>query len=86
MDQETGLGADEVRMEPGERWVEVLERWEAGGRRGEGGGGKGKPPGLKEGGRMGSDEKRERDYWNSSPSYLLRPEVRSFLWRVALAD
>ena len=76
VDQETGLGPDEVKMEPGERWIEALEKWEAGGRQEEGGGGMGKPPGLKEGGRKTHDEAREREYWNSSPNYLLRPEVR----------
>ena len=76
VDQETGLGADEMRMEPGERWVDVLERWEARGRREGEGGGKGKPPGLNEGGRKGPDEKSERGYWSHVPRYLLRPEVR----------
>jgi mannosyl-oligosaccharide alpha-1,2-mannosidase len=65
-DQASGLGPDGMVMEPGQNWIDKLETWEAGGREG------GVPPGLKEGGiKRGGD----RDYRNSYPAYLLRPEV-----------
>ncbi|KAF9000139.1 glycoside hydrolase [Cyathus striatus] len=65
-DQPSGLGPDMVRMASGERWIDVLSVWREEG-------GAGVPPGV-------SDLKPEfdvkkRDYFNSLPSYYLRPET-----------
>jgi mannosyl-oligosaccharide alpha-1,2-mannosidase len=71
-DQVSGLGPDEMTMEPwpGEthagRWIEHVEAWER-----EGGVG-GVPPGLHD---VPREEEGKRDYYPTKRAYLLRPEV-----------
>lgn len=50
-----------------------LELWEIGGRKG------GIPPGLREGGKK---PRKDRDYRNSHPAYLLRPEVSGLVLKI----
>ncbi|KAF9466320.1 glycoside hydrolase family 47 protein [Collybia nuda] len=65
-DQSSGLGPDVMAMEPGPKWIDQLKIWETEGRKGN------IPPGLKEG---GTKPRKSRDYRNSYPVYLLRPET-----------
>jgi mannosyl-oligosaccharide alpha-1,2-mannosidase len=74
-DQATGLGPDVVRMHSNsegrnERWIDALERWEKDHQRTK----HDVPPGLKEVEPERDPDKK--DYYLTSPSYLLRPEVR----------
>ncbi|KAG6821465.1 hypothetical protein H0H93_010189 [Arthromyces matolae] len=81
LDMETGLGADEVLMQPGTwgndrygLWSKHLKRWESGGRLGI-------PPGL---GDVKKASAVEREYIIKKSSFLLRPEtLESFyvLWK-----
>jgi mannosyl-oligosaccharide alpha-1,2-mannosidase len=75
-DQATGLGPDVVQMHsksPGrnERWIDALEKWEQDHHP------RTDPPGLKEVEPERDPDKR--DYSNTSPTHLLRPEVRQSL-------
>ena len=72
-DQESGLAPEEIEMtEKGRRWMEVVDEWELGGRPGD------VPPGMRE--PEPERDKRKRDYRVYLNTYLLRPEVRFFLF------
>lgn len=74
-DHDTGLGPDEVTMNPWDddphkgRWLPHLEEWKTSGRPG------GTPPGLAEAPIV--KDRAERDYAPRKTEYLLRPEVNS---------
>ncbi|KAG5349498.1 hypothetical protein C0989_003388, partial [Termitomyces sp. Mn162] len=65
-DQKSGLGPEKVGMKPGVRWVDKLATWEAAGS-------VGIPPGLKEGGPIKNQKKKDYDL-NGGGTYFLRPE------------
>ncbi|KAJ8508704.1 hypothetical protein ONZ45_g9039 [Pleurotus djamor] len=67
-DQASGLGPDVVQFSTGgQLWVDALEEWESEGRPGK------IPPGLGE--VVPAQSSEQRDYWDSSSVYLLRPET-----------
>ncbi|KAH0591339.1 hypothetical protein H2248_001418 [Termitomyces sp. 'cryptogamus'] len=73
-DQKSGLGPEKVGMKPGVRWVDKLATWEAAGS-------VGIPPGLKEGGPIKNQKKKDYDL-NGGGTYFLRPETVEGLYIV----
>lgn len=86
-DQPTGLGPDEVLVDPWPRseqkygsdkgrWVDVVNWWRANGA-------KGMPPGVSPPKPYVKSRTSRRDYFPMRPNYLLRPEVCSDLCHVS---
>ena len=72
LDQKSGLGAEDMKMSEGRRWMEVVDQWESEGRQSGD-----LPPGM--GDPAPETDPNKRDYTTSYPnSWLLRPEVFFF--------